>query len=40
MPMLLSAYGTLLVGGVVYYLLLSVNKAEARIAFKHKDTAI
>ena len=40
MPVFLSALCILLVGGVIYYLSLLVNKAEESIALKHKDDAI
>ena len=39
-PLFLSAVGILLVGGVIYYLSLPVNKADESIALKHKDRAI
>lgn len=40
MPVFLSALGILLVGRVLYYLSLPVNKAKASFAWKHKDDAI
>ena len=39
-PVFLSVVGVLLVGGVIFYLSLPVNKAEANITLKHKDGAI
>ena len=40
MPLLLSVVGLMMVGGVIFYLSLPVNKAEADIALNHKDAAI
>ena len=39
-PVFLSVVGVLLVGGVIFYLSLPVNKAEANITLKHEDGAI
>ena len=37
MPLLLSAPGVLLVGGVIFYFSSPLNKAEAGISLQHKD---
>ena len=39
-PLLLSATGVLLVGGVIFYLSSPVNNAEAGITLQHKDSAV
>lgn len=40
MPLLISALGILLVGGIIVYLTSPVNKAKADITLKHKDPAV